>query len=141
MYLLLKNKGIMEHEKTFFLKSGATFSSLKELAHHLRQMPVDVYEHHVNEHKNDFAQWAKHSLGEHDLHDKIQGKISKLELELKVLRHTLSQLEEEMKETAVKVNSTQTKKTVKKATTKKTTKKVAKKTTKKPSKTSSSSKK
>lgn len=108
----------MENSKTFYLKSGKTFSSLKGLARELMSMPVEVYNHHVGSSRNDFAIWAKFSLGNENLAKKIDGQINKVELELEILRHIVHEAE---------------KKPVKKKATKKvsTTKKTAKKVTKK----------
>lgn len=74
-------------KKTFYLKSGKTFSTLKGLSRELMSMSYDVYEHHVNEVKNDFANWVGDSLNKKDLSKKVEGQITKIELELELLRH------------------------------------------------------
>jgi len=104
----------MTHSKTFNLKSGKSFTTLKGLAKELRIMAKDVYEHHVNSNKNDFANWAKHSLKNEKLAKVIEGQISKIELELEVLRHLVHEVE---KNPVKKKITTTKKKVVKKVST------------------------
>lgn len=73
----------------FYFQSGKAVTSLKSLAKELREMSSDIYDHHVNPAKNDFSNWIRNSLEERNLADKIDGQISKIELELEVLRHIL----------------------------------------------------
>lgn len=77
------------HKKTFYLAGGKTFSSLKGMAKELARMPEEVYKHHVNKHKNDFAQWIKDSLRHDDLSERINGEINRIEMELEILRELL----------------------------------------------------
>lgn len=107
----------MEHNKTFYLNSGRKFSNLKSFVKELMEMPKEVYSHHVNDGKNDFAVWSNHSLKEKDLAKKIDGEIDKIEMELKVLRHLVHSTPTKnvnIKKSAVKVE-------VKKLSTKKKT--------------------
>ncbi len=76
-----------KHEKTFYLNSGKTFTTLKGLAKELRGMSQDVYEHHVQPHKNDFAAWVKNSLKDEELSTKLEKRLHKVEIELEILRH------------------------------------------------------
>lgn len=78
-----------KNEKAFYLHEGKEITDLKSLAKELRAMPQHVYEHHVNFNKNDFANWVKHSLNEHTLAERINGHISRIELELQILRHLI----------------------------------------------------
>ena len=79
----------MTHEKTFKLNDGKSFTTLRGFAKTLARMPLEVYEAHVNPQKNDFSNWMHHSLGKEELAKKIDGQISKVELELEVLRHLI----------------------------------------------------
>ena len=54
-------------------------------------MDKEVYLHHVNSKKNDFAAWIKGSMKEESLAKKIEGEIDKIEMELHVLRHLVHQ--------------------------------------------------
>ncbi len=76
-----------DHKRTFYLKCGSKFNDLKGLAKHLRTMSHDVFMHHVNKEKNDFANWARNSLKEEGLAKKLEKKIDILETELEILRH------------------------------------------------------
>lgn len=80
---------VKKKENAFHLHEGKEITDLKSLAKELRSMPQHVYEHHVNFNKNDFANWVKHSLSEHTLAERINGHISRIELELQVLRHLI----------------------------------------------------
>ena len=77
----------MAHSKTFYLNSGKKFSNLKSFVKELASMPKEIYDHHVNQHKNDFATWIKHSLKEEELAVKIDKEIDRIQIELEVLRH------------------------------------------------------
>ena len=76
-----------EHKKEFYLATGEVVSSLKGFAKALKNMAEDTYNSHVNSDKNDFANWTRHSLGKQELAKRIDGQISKIELELEILRH------------------------------------------------------
>ena len=77
----------MAHEKTFYLKNGKVFSSLEKFAKELQTMKDDVFEHHVNPTKHDFKEWVNHSMKKENLAEALQDKITKIEVELEVLRH------------------------------------------------------
>lgn len=105
--------------KTFYLRSGKTFTTLKGLAKELKKMGSDVYEHHVAEHKNDFANWVKHSLKKEALAKRIDGQISKIELELQVLRHLVHEDVKLTKKSTPKKTANKPKTTIKKTSLKK----------------------
>ena len=46
-------------EHTFWLKTGKGIKNTAELGRELKQMSNEVFSHHVNERKNDFADWTK----------------------------------------------------------------------------------
>lgn len=79
-----------KHKKTFYLQSGETFKDLQSFAKKLPKMTEDVFKHHVNPKKNDFANWVRNSLNEKELADKLDKFISKTEIELEVLRHLIN---------------------------------------------------
>lgn len=54
-------------EKSFFLKGGKRVSSLIELLDELKVMVDNIYDHHVNEKKNDFSSWIKEVIDDTDL--------------------------------------------------------------------------
>jgi len=50
-------------DKAFLLSDGKVLLSLAEFESALRTMSLDVYNHHVHEGKNDFANWVYDVLG------------------------------------------------------------------------------
>jgi len=64
----------------FHLKNGKNLKSLKDLALALPVMSFDVFGHHVNSQKNDFAKWISHSLGKHDFANKLFKENSRIEM-------------------------------------------------------------
>lgn len=123
-----------KHNKTFHLKCGKKFKDLKGLAKNLKGMTKDVFSHHVNKNKNDFSLWMTHSLKEEKLAKKINSKIDKIEIELEVLRHIVTNgiivkpapKKKVVTKKKTNVKTTTKKKVVKKVPSKK--KKVTKKT-------------
>lgn len=108
----------MVNSKIFYLKGDKKFSSIKTFAKELLTMPKEVYEHHVNNHKNDFATWVKQSLKDEKLGKQIEGEIDKIEMELAVLRHLVHEIPSEKKPDKKKVNNEKKKSIVKAASTK-----------------------
>jgi hypothetical protein len=47
--------------KAFIVKNGAKLHSLKDLYGHLAVIADADFSHHVNELKNDFAEWIEHA--------------------------------------------------------------------------------
>jgi len=56
-----------EPEKSFWLSDGRTLKNLKELAQALETMDEAVWKYHVNEEKNDFANWIEGVFGQNQL--------------------------------------------------------------------------
>ncbi len=54
-------------EHTFWLKTGKGVKNIAELGRELKQMNKEVFTHHVNENKNDFAEWTKHCIKDEKL--------------------------------------------------------------------------
>lgn len=70
----------------FILKDGRLIRTLPELASILGDMTDDVFSHHVNNEKNDFYEWIKHSIDK-DIAESIKGEKSKDGLRKKVQEH------------------------------------------------------
>jgi hypothetical protein len=60
-------------ENYFWLKDGRTIKNLEELSKILENIPQDVFSHHVNDSKNDFANWIRDIFRD----KKLAGKLSK----------------------------------------------------------------
>jgi hypothetical protein len=59
-------------EQYFILKNGQPVKSLRDLIDVLDYIDDSTFEHHVNEYRNDFANWIRDAIGESDLADSIQ---------------------------------------------------------------------
>ncbi len=73
----------------FYLKNGKELDGLRALAMELSEMADDIFSHHVNEERNDFANWIKYSLKEEKLAERMDKVITRVELELEILRHLI----------------------------------------------------
>jgi hypothetical protein len=69
-------------EQYFKLSSGQELKSLNDLRKALTYMPDDEFSRHVNQERNDFAAWAKDSLQNQELYEKIKEIKTKEELQL-----------------------------------------------------------
>ena len=61
---LLKN---VPEQFTFYSHDGGRFWNLQDLARAVASMSAEVFEHHVNAEKNDFANWVFDVVGDHAL--------------------------------------------------------------------------
>jgi hypothetical protein len=77
-------------DQYFILVTGVPLKNLKELASALETMNDWVFNHHVNESRNDFAAWAKEVLNETGLSEEIIETKSIRELELKILKYLVN---------------------------------------------------
>jgi len=59
-------------DKAFWLADGHKLMSLKELRNALTTIPSDVFNHHVNDQRNDFANWTKDVVRDSDLSDELR---------------------------------------------------------------------
>ena len=60
------------HGKEFYCKDGKVFRKMEEMARQLRKLDKETYSHHVNDQKNDFANWVEHAIGDAVLASKIR---------------------------------------------------------------------
>jgi len=67
-----KTKLKINPEHYFKLKSGSVIKNLSDLNLALKKIDDDEFNHHVNEEKNDFANWIRHVFGNEKLADKLQ---------------------------------------------------------------------
>jgi hypothetical protein len=68
-------------EQIFKLKSGGELKSLNELRKALSYMTDEEFSHHVNQERNDFATWARETLQNPELADKISKAKTKADLQ------------------------------------------------------------
>jgi len=55
----MKTLAVTDPEKQFYLHDGGSLSSLDELFTELQTMEPHVWKHHVNDARNDFANWVR----------------------------------------------------------------------------------
>jgi hypothetical protein len=67
---MVKDK-IVAAEAAFYCFDGKVYYCLKELCDGLGLMCIDTFSFHVNEQKNDFYNWIKHTFQEHKLSDSV----------------------------------------------------------------------
>jgi hypothetical protein len=82
----------VEPDKYFFLADGRPIKSLFELADSLEDMSDEVFIHHVNPDKNDFAKWVQDVFGDEDLAIKLGQSKSRPENQLIILKHLVRRL-------------------------------------------------
>jgi len=83
----VKKLGEAQNEKRFVLKDGRVLKDLVELAHALDYMSDDVFNHHVNQFRNDFGRWVADVFGEKELAASLDKAKTKNEVQLVVLKH------------------------------------------------------
>ena len=85
--VLVKKIGEAPHDKKFVLKDGRPLKDFVELAHALEHMSDDVFNHHVNNFKNDFRAWIQDVFGEKELAAELAKIKTRGEMQLAVLKH------------------------------------------------------
>lgn len=63
---------VTDPKKHFYLHDGGSLSSLDELFAELQTMDTRVWEHHVNESRNDFANWVREVMKDRFLAKNIE---------------------------------------------------------------------
>ncbi len=79
-------------EFSFIIVNGKAVRDLPALALELENLDDSMFHHHVNETKNDFANWVREVIGEIELADALMGISSKKDTQLQMLRHIVKSL-------------------------------------------------
>jgi hypothetical protein len=79
-------------DKCFVLCDGRKLKSAKELADTLQTMSDDIFKYHVNDTKNDFANWINDVFGEPDIAKKIRTMRNKMEMSVELYKHMFDKL-------------------------------------------------
>lgn len=79
-------------EKKFIFNNGNEASNIKELADLLGEIDDYTFEHHVNEHKNDFFTWVKYVHKDERLAQTIQPIQKKEEMQRCIYKHITDNL-------------------------------------------------
>lgn len=77
-------------ENYFILVTGVPLKDLRELANSFETMDDWVFYHHVNDARNDFANWASEILLEAELAEDMKNIKHPREMERKVLKHIIN---------------------------------------------------
>ncbi len=77
-------------ENYFILVTGVPLKNVKELANALETMNEWVFNHHVNQSRNDFAVWIKSVLKENALADEIRDINNIKDMEIRLLKHLVN---------------------------------------------------
>lgn len=88
----------------FYLKDGRIIKSIEELPDSLEIISKDIFEHHVNSYKNDFAKWIYDEFKENSLSSLI-GNIKSKEEMIRVIRAYLKIRESKNKKEGIKENN------------------------------------
>ena len=84
---LKPKKSDISPEQYFVLCNGENLKSIHDLAKHIETLDDDVYNHHVNAEKNDFANWVSGVFEQHDLAETLRASESKQESHIALLKH------------------------------------------------------
>lgn len=76
-------------EKRFVLNDGRQIESLFQLIDELETMGEDVFRHHVNEMRNDFANWARDVFTAPSLAEEMQKMRDRIDTQRAIMKHLL----------------------------------------------------
>lgn len=79
-------------EYYFFLSDGRPLKNLLELADAMEEMTDEIFHHHVDEHKNDFARWVNDVMGDEELAIKLGHAKTRASHQLIILKHMIRRL-------------------------------------------------
>ena len=78
--------------KYFILCNGKKLKNIKEMADVMEHLEDYVFDHHVNDKKNDFSVWVKDVFKDVELAKKLSGVKDKKHLQLVVYKHITHKL-------------------------------------------------
>jgi len=79
-------------KKEFVLVDGKVLKDVFQLIDALEKMGDDVFNHHVNEARNDFSNWIRDVFDDHELADMLSQPMDKMKAELVILRRVVDKL-------------------------------------------------
>ena len=79
-------------EQHFIVADGRKLKNIIELADALETMSEEIFRHHANEFKNDFASWVKDVFYDHSLAEDMTRAKNKLETQIAILRRLVKEL-------------------------------------------------
>ena len=84
--------GEAPEEHTFMLNDGRKLKNVYELIDELETMSEDVFKNHVNDSKNDFANWLKDVFDEKSLAEELQQMNSRIETQRAIMKSIMREL-------------------------------------------------
>ncbi|PIN80673.1 hypothetical protein COV13_03175 [Candidatus Woesearchaeota archaeon CG10_big_fil_rev_8_21_14_0_10_32_9] len=79
-------------EQYFILSNGQPVKNVKELADVLEHVSEDIFNHHVTNEKNDFANWTKDVFKEIELAQELAGTNNKDHTRIVLYKHIIKKL-------------------------------------------------
>ncbi|MBW3018969.1 hypothetical protein KY329_02170 [Candidatus Woesearchaeota archaeon] len=89
--------GKAPEEKCFILQDGRKLETVYHLIDELETMPEQVFQDHVNEFKNDFANWVEHVFEDKSLAEEMREAQTRMELQLALLKEIVRELKKHAK--------------------------------------------
>lgn len=87
--------GKAPEEKCFMLQDGRKLETVYHLIDELETMPEQVFQDHVNEFKNDFANWVEHVFEDKSLAEEMREAKTRMELQLALLKEIVRELKKQ----------------------------------------------
>ena len=88
----IKKKNILKNANSdhyFFVNDGTVLRNVLDLSKQLDKMADEVFEHHVNDMKNDFASWIKEVFKEEKLAEELLKTTNKDKTQIILLKHVI----------------------------------------------------
>lgn len=79
-------------EHHFALNDGRVLKSVQELADSLEDMATEVFDHHVNPFRNDFANWVEDVFQEKGLAKELRQTRNRIETRIKLLQRLVDEV-------------------------------------------------
>ena len=84
--------GEAPEEHHFVVADGRKLKNIIELADALETMSEEIFRHHSNEFRNDFANWVKDVFYDHSLAEDISRAKNRFETQIAILRRLVKEL-------------------------------------------------
>ena len=76
----------------FVLRDGRHIRNLLDLADAMDEMTDEIFFHHVNDFKNDFAAWVSEVFEDHDLSERLSKVKTRHRHQIEILKHEIKRL-------------------------------------------------
>ncbi len=84
------------YEAHFILLDGRRIDSVRNLVAALEDMHEDIFSHHVNSERNDFANWIHDIFEDKTLSEELKKMKGKVDTELALLRRLVQKMEQKI---------------------------------------------